>query len=104
MTQEDVIQKLIDYLDLQLHGVMGTIHQEPSKSAFFALFAEAYNQGFMADRSLTADTLLDILNAEWFLDEHGKNAERLECVEPLLFYWHAWHYAWDHCEKKKPLA
>ena len=67
MTQEDIIQKLIDYLDLQLHGVMGTIHQEPSKGEFFALFAEAYNQGFLADRSLTADTLLDILNAEWFV-------------------------------------
>ena len=76
MTQEDIIQKIIDYLDLQLHGVMGTIHQEPSKSAFFALFAEAYHHGFMVDRSLTADTLLDILNAEWFVDEHGTNAAR----------------------------
>ena len=104
MTQEDIIQKIIDYLDLQLQGTMGTIHQEPSKSAFFALFAEAYHHGFMADRSLTADALLDILNAEWFVDEHGTNAERLECVEPLLFYWHAWRYAWDRCEKKKRMA
>jgi len=104
MTQEEIIQKVIDYLDLQLHGVMGTIHQEPSKSAFFVLFAEAYNQGFMADRSLTADALLDILNAEWFLDEHGTNAERLACVEPLLFYWHAWRYAWDRCDQKKSMA
>ena len=104
MTQEDIIQKVIDYIDLQLHGVMGTIHQEPYKSEFFALFAEAYNKGFMADRSLTADALLDILNAEWFLDEHGTNAERLECVEPLLFYWHAWRYAWDRCDQKKSMA
>ena len=104
MTQEDIIQKIIDYLDLQLQGTMGTIHQEPSKSAFFALFAEAYHHGFMADRSLTADALLDILNAEWFVDHNGRNAERSECVEPLLFYWHAWRYAWDRCEKKKPLA
>ena len=104
MATEEIIQKVIDYLDLQLHGVMGAIHQEPSKSAFFALFAEAYHHGFMADRSLTADALLDILNAEWFVDHNGRNAERSECVEPLLFYWHAWRYAWDQCDQKKPLA
>jgi hypothetical protein len=104
MTTEEIIQKVIDYLDLQLNSAMESIHQEPSKSAFFALFAEAYHQGFMVDRSLTADALLDILNAEWFLDEHGKNAERLACVEPLLFYWHTWRYAWDRCDQKKSMA
>ena len=58
----------------------------------------------MTDRPLTADALLYILRAEWFVDEHGRNAKRSECVEPLLFYWHAGRYVWDQCDQKKPLA
>jgi hypothetical protein len=36
MTKEEIIQKGIAYLDLQLYGVMGAIHQEPYKGTFFA--------------------------------------------------------------------
>ena len=42
MTRDEIIQKIIAYIDLQLDGLMGEIYQDPYRGEFFDLFVEAY--------------------------------------------------------------
>ena len=51
MTRSEILQKIIEYLDLQVDGMMGEIYQDPYRGEFFELFAEAYNQGLIANNS-----------------------------------------------------
>jgi len=100
MTREEIIHKIITYIDLQLEGRMGEIYQDPYRGAFFDLFVEAYNQGLIADKSLTVGALLGTLQDQWYSDADGRNMERSDFVEDFLLYWHAWEYAWNHSGKK----
>jgi len=49
MTRDEIIQRIIEYIDLQLDGSMGEVYEEPYREVFFDLFAEAYRQGLIAD-------------------------------------------------------
>ena len=100
MTREEIIHKIITYIDLQLDGLMGEIYQDPYREAFFDLFVEAYNQGLITDKSLTVEGLLGTLQDKWYSDADGRNIERSDFVEDFLLYWHAWEYAWNHYEKR----
>ena len=40
---------------------MGEVYEEPYKEMFFDVFAEAYRQGLIADKSLTVGALLHTL-------------------------------------------
>ena len=57
MTRDEIIQRIIEYIDLQLDGTMGEICEEPCREVFFDLFAEAYHQGLITDKSLTVGAL-----------------------------------------------
>ena len=46
---------------MQLRGGMGSIYQEPYRSEAFKLFAEAYNHGFITNRSLVDDTMKEAI-------------------------------------------
>jgi hypothetical protein len=66
MTKEQIIAAIIDCLDHQLCSAMGHMQDKYYKGEFFHLFAEAYNHGFMADKSLTGSSLWDIIGERWF--------------------------------------
>jgi len=100
MTRDEIIQRIVEYIDLQLDGTMGEMCEEPCREMFFDLFAEAYRQGLIADKSLTVGALLTTLQDKWYGDADERNIDRADCLELLLLYWHAWQYAWEQYEKK----
>ena len=100
MTRDEIIQRIIEYIDLQLDGSMGEVYEEPYREVFFDLFAEAYRQGLIADKSLTVGALLHTLQDKWYGDADERNIERADFLELLLMYWHAWQYAWEQYEKR----
>src|SRR4030095_12873473 len=68
MTQEEIITRLIDLLDLHLQGGFGSIHQDPYKNDIFKLFREAYRKRYFESFSrprLTGDALRDTLEVRW---------------------------------------
>jgi hypothetical protein len=70
----------------------GSIHQEPYKHDFFALFAEAYNSGMMSGgkRVLYADVLADAI-VQWAPELAEGPTWKI-----LHGFWSEWTYAWDH--------
>jgi hypothetical protein len=40
-----------------MDGMMGEIYQDPYRGEFFELFAEAYNQGLIANKALSTNVL-----------------------------------------------
>ena len=100
MTRDEIIQRIVEYIDLQLDGTMGAMCEEPCREMFFDLFAEAYRQGLIADKSLTVGALLTTLQDKWYGDADERNIDRADCLELLLLYWQAWQYAWEQYETK----
>jgi hypothetical protein len=45
MTAEEILSALEEYMDQHVLNQRASIHQDPYKSDFFRLFAEAYNGG-----------------------------------------------------------
>ena len=99
MTRDEIIQRIVEYIDLQLDGHMGEVYEEPYSEVLFGLFAEAYRPGLIADKSLTVGTLLNTLQDKWYGDADERNIDRADFLELLLMYWHAWQYAWEQYEK-----
>ena len=100
MTRDEIIRRIMEYIDLQLDDDLGKMCEETCREVFFDLFAEAYNQGLIADKSLTVGALLTSLQDKWYNDADEKNIDRADFLELLLLYWHAWQYAWEQYEKK----
>ena len=100
MTRNEILQKIMEYLDLQVDGMMGKISQDPYRGEFFELFAEAYNQGLIANKALRANVLKDIFQNRWYEDSDDRNIDRIDFVEDFLMYWHAWEYAWEQHGKR----
>jgi hypothetical protein len=100
MTKDEIIQRIVEYIDLQLNGTMGEGCKESYREVFFDLFAEAYHQGLITDKSLTVGALLNTLQDRWYGDEDERNIDRADVLEFLLMYWHAWQYTWEQYEKK----
>ena len=97
MTQEEIITRLIDHLDLYFTGGFGSVHQDPYKSDIFKLFREAYNNGYCEHPSrplLTGDALRDTLQVLW--DTGGEETQRQKLANEVLTMWDEWRYAWDH--------
>ena len=100
MTQEEIIERLIRYLDSHLKGEWGDIGQEPYKSDFFKLFKEAYRNGYCDDQAsprLTSDYLTDIVGERWETSEEAEDKKQ-ELMEQFFPKWDEWRYAWDHYE------
>jgi hypothetical protein len=99
MTQEEIIQKVLEYLDQHLRGGRGYIGQEPYKGDFFALFKEAFRNGYfeVSPRPLlTGDAFRDVLVARWFTENEEDNEKRTRLMEQLFSRWDEWRYAWKH--------
>jgi hypothetical protein len=90
----------MEYIDLQLDSDLGEMCEATCREVFFDLFAEAYNQGLIANKSLTVSALLTTLQDKWYNDADEKNINRADFLELLLLYWHVWQYAWEQYEKK----
>jgi hypothetical protein len=101
MTKEQIITGLIDCLEQRLHGGMGHMQEKYYKGEFFHLFTEAYNHGFIADKSLTGSSLWDIIGERWIPPAMEQETAQIKLLYDLLHCWHEWQYAWDHCHKKK---
>ena len=95
MTRNEILQKIMEYLDLQVDGMMGEIYQDPYRGEFFELFTEAYHQGLIANKALSTNVLKDIFHNRWYTDSDDRNIDRMDFVEDFLMYWHAWEYAWE---------
>jgi len=96
MTEEEIIQTLIDYLNQHLSGTRGYIGHSPYKSDIFELFADAYRKGYLdvsSNPRLTADGLRQVLSARWSAPDDDQG-QRL--MEGVLQMWREWQYAWDH--------
>ncbi len=102
MTQDEIINQIVEYLDQHLHGMRGAMGQEPYKGDFFKLFEEAHRGGYMYVSSsprLTADGLIDPVRARWFTsDEDDEQREQL--LHQLMAMWGEWRYAWDRLENR----
>jgi hypothetical protein len=92
MTRDDIIESLIRLLRDHEEGGRGSIHQDPYKSDFFALFADAYNSGLMSgsEHVLYADALPDAI------DERAPELTGGPTWKILHGFWTEWTYAWDH--------
>ena len=84
MTQEEIITRLIDLLDLHLQGGFGSIHQDPYKNDIFKLFREAYRKRYFESFSkprLTGDALRDTLQVRW---DTGNETQKKDLAEALI--------------------
>ena len=99
MTKEQIITGLIDCLEQQLHSGMGHMQEKYYKGEFFHLFTEAYNHGFIADKSLTGSSLWDIIGERWIPPAMEQETAQIKLLYDLLNCWNEWQYAWDHCHK-----
>lgn len=99
MTQENIIEEVLNLLNMHLTGLRGYIGQEPYKGDFFRLFREAHRNHYFDTSSsprLTGDAFRDILVARWFDDDESLNEKRTKLMELLFTKWDEWRYAWDH--------
>lgn len=101
MTQEQIINQIINYLQMHAKGVRGYIGQEPYKSDFFRLFKEAYHRKYFDATSqprLTGDSLREILRHRWFSPDVLDTRQRHHLMNQLCSRWDEWRYAWDRYE------
>jgi hypothetical protein len=96
MTKDEIVTEVIRLLRHNKQRLLGgSIHQDPYKHDFFALFAEAYNAGLMKGSQdvLYADALKDLIvaRAPELADEKG--------WRNLSEFWLEWTYAWDHASE-----
>lgn len=90
MTPQEIIEQFARYVDQHEQGLRGTHFQDPYKSDFFALFAEAYNSDYMSfdqNPRLTADGLGEALPDHLTL--------KSPLIQEILGFWREWTYAWD---------
>ncbi|HEU0048476.1 MAG: hypothetical protein E6J54_04305 [Deltaproteobacteria bacterium] len=101
MTQNEIIDTLVEYLDQHLKEIRGHIGRDPYKGDIFKLFADAYRSGYFDDSSrpgLGADALCDILQVRWLANrEHEEKRKHL--LDQLLPMWREWQYGWDKYPK-----
>jgi hypothetical protein len=98
MTQEEIIKKIINYLDQHLEGSRGYIGQDPYKKDFFDLCKNAHLNGYFDTRSsprLTGDALMDILNTRWLTDDE-QSEQKKKLMNDFLMMWNEWRYALDN--------
>ena len=98
MTQDEIINQIVEYLDQHLRGSRGAMSQEPYKGDFFKLFEEAYRGGYFDVTSsprLTGDGLIDPIVARWFTGDEEEDNRRERLMHKLLPMWSEWRYAWD---------
>ena len=103
MTQEEIIERFIAYMNQHLKDVRGYIGQEPYKGDFFKLFKEAYLNNYFdvsAHPRLTGDSLSDIVITRGFTEDEEENKKREHLMHQLLPMWDEWRYAWDHYDDK----
>jgi hypothetical protein len=98
---EQILKKVIAYLNHQLRGGLGSIHQEPYRMDLFKLFAEAYNQGLITNGALVADRVRTSVMEQWFTHNEEKDKERLYYLDKVHEAWDEWQYAWQHADMKK---
>ncbi len=97
MNQEEIITRVLTYLDLHLKGTRRSMEHDLYKQDFFKLFAEAYRKGYfepLAEPMLTGDTFREILVERWFAHD-DEDKERIKLLAQLFSKWDEWHYAWD---------
>ena len=102
MTQDEIIERIIVYLDQHLKGGRGYVGQEPYKGDFFKLFKEAYRNNFFDVSSrprLTGDSLSDIVVTRWFTGDEVEDDKRRHFMEQIFPKWDEWRYAWNHYEE-----
>lgn len=98
MSRDEIIDGVIQLLRDHKEGHRGSIHQEPYKRDFFALFAEAYNAGMMGGRSD------DVLSADALATSITERAPELvedRTWEALYRFWLEWTYAWRHIPQRR---
>ncbi len=98
MTQDEIINQIVEYLDQHLHGMRGAMGQEPYKGDFFKLFKEAYRGGYFDVTSsprLTGDGLIDLIKVRWTTGGDEEVSRRAQWMHQLLPMWNEWRYAWD---------
>jgi len=96
MTKNEIVEQIIVLLRNHKEGRSGSIHQDPYKHDFFALFAEAYNAEMVgSDNVLYADALADAI-----IERAPELAEGLTW-QILHRFWAEWTYAWDHAGERR---
>ena len=90
VTQEEIVENIIQLLRAHKEGLLGSIHQDPYTRNFFVQFRDAYNAGM----TLYADALRDIIVAR------APELAEGETWDTLYRFWSDWTYAWDHASER----
>jgi hypothetical protein len=101
VTREEIIDRFIKLLDLHFDGVRGAFVQEPNRGDFFALFKEAYHEGFQGrgeHGTLRADDLAEIIAARPAVRDKTENEDNAKLMYQIFMAWDEWRYAWDRHE------
>ena len=103
MTQDEIINQIVEYLDQHLLGTRGGMGQEPYKGDFFKLFEEAHRGSYFDVTSsprLTGDGLIDPITVRWTTGDDEEANRREQLMRQLLSMWNEWRYAWDRLENR----
>ena len=99
MTAQQILDRIIEYLDQHLSGIRGYIGQDPYKSDFFKLCKEAHHHGYCEPSShprLTGDAMKSILEVRWSTGGFAKEEQRSDLMERFFAMWDEWRYALKH--------
>src|SRR5947209_20069415 len=102
MTQNEIIDTLVEYLDQHLKEIRGHIGRDSYKGEILKLFADAYRSGYFDDSSrpgLGADALCDILQVRW-LANHEHADTRKHLLDELLRMWREGQYGREKYRKR----
>jgi hypothetical protein len=91
MTQEEIITRLIDLLELHLQGGFGSVHQERYLQIVQGSLQKRYFESFSTPR-LTGDALRGTLQVRW---NTANETPRKDLAEAVLTMWDERRYAWD---------
>ena len=99
MTNEEILNRINEYLDQHLSGIRGYIRQEPYIGDFFKLFAAAYANREAADPAashITNDGLVEEVGERSHRTDSSENHQKkLDLLRKLGAMWSEWDYAWE---------
>lgn len=99
MTNEEILNRINDYLGQHISGVRGYIRQQPYIGDLFTLFAAAYANRETTGSSLnyiTSDGLVaEVSSLSQGTDSAENHQKKLGLLHQLGEMWREWDFAWE---------
>ena len=96
MDREEIIRQFLELLKFHMQSE-ASVYQSSYKYEFFALFKEAYQNGYIKTGSpiLTADSLAEVIATRWHTGDDEENELKQDMAWKILAMWREWQYAWE---------